>query len=66
MGKLVVEILVLEEEIKIFFDEQLKVKIMEFCVCLEQGEILDVLLFEVFVMVREVSSCVMGMCYFDC
>lgn len=56
---------VLEVEYEKFFDEVLKVKIEEFKGCIEKGEIFDDILNEVFVMVREVSKCVYGMCYFD-
>ncbi|RLP53668.1 MAG: preprotein translocase subunit SecA [Ketobacter sp.] len=66
MGKLVVEISALEEEIKSLSDEQLKAKTTEFRARLEQGETLDALLPEAFATVREASSRVMGMRHFDC
>lgn len=56
---------VLEVEFEKFFDEVLKVKIDEFKVCIEKGEIFDDIFVEVFVIVCEVSKCVYGMCYFD-
>ncbi|MGB3623918.1 MAG: DEAD/DEAH box helicase, partial [Ketobacter sp.] len=66
MGKLVVEISALEEDIKTLSDEQLKAKTTEFRARLEQGETLDALLPEAFATVREASNRVMGMRHFDC
>lgn len=65
MCKVVNIINVMELEMEKFFDEELKGKIVEFCVCLEKGEVLENLILEVFVVVCEVSKCVFGMCYFD-
>lgn len=66
MGKSVVQINALEEEIKALSDEQLKGKTAEFRSRLEQGETLDALLPEAFAVTREASSRVMGMRHFDC
>ncbi|AUM14101.1 preprotein translocase subunit SecA [Ketobacter alkanivorans] len=65
MGKLVVQINALEEEIQALTDEQLKAKTPEFRSRLEQGESLDNLLPEAFAVGREASKRVMGMRHFD-
>ena len=66
MGKLVVQINSLEEEIQSLSDDQLKAKTPEFRSRLEQGETLDALLPEAFSVAREASKRVMGMRHFDC
>ena len=66
MGKLVVQINSLEEEIQSLSDDQLKAKTPEFRSRLEQGETLDALLPEAFAVAREASKRVMGMRHFDC
>lgn len=65
MGKLVVQINALEEEIQGLSDDQLKAKTPEFRSRLEQGETLDNLLPEAFAVAREASKRVMGMRHFD-
>lgn len=65
MRKVVNIINVMESEMEKFFDEELKGKIVEFRVRLEKGEVLENLISEVFVVVREVSKRVFGMRYFD-
>ena len=66
MGKLVVQINALEDEIQAVDDDQLKAKTPEFRSRLEQGETLDALLPEAFAVAREASKRVMGMRHFDC
>ena len=66
MGKLVVQINALEDEIQALDDDQLKAKTPEFRSRLEQGETLDALLPEAFAVAREASKRVMGMRHFDC
>lgn len=46
-------------------DDEFKVKILEFKERLKNGEILDDILLEVFVVVREVLLRVLGMKYYD-
>ncbi len=61
----VVEINLLEDEIKALSDQQLSGKTAEFKQRLEKGDSLDALLPEVFAVVREVASRVLGMRHFD-
>ncbi len=65
MFKDVEKINVLEDPIKKLSDEQLQEKTAEFRQRLEDGEALDKLLPEVFAVVREASSRVLGMRHFD-
>jgi len=61
----IVEINLLEAEIKTLSDQQLQAKTAEFKQRLEKGESLDALLPEAFAVVREVASRVLGMRHFD-
>lgn len=61
----VVEINLLEEEIKVLSDEALTAKTGEFKQRLEKGESLDDILPEAFAVVREASRRVLGMRHFD-
>lgn len=61
----VVEINLLEDEIKALSDQQLHAKTAELKQRLEKGESLDALLPEAFAVVREVAKRVLGMRHFD-
>lgn len=69
---IVLDIQLFEEEIVLFFDDELCGKIVVFQECLvnvgslvNQWLIFDEILFEVFVVICEVGKWVLGMCYFD-
>lgn len=64
LSKTVNEIEVLEPEMKMFSDQQLKDKTPEFKKRLENGETLDDLLVEAFAVVREVGARVLNMRHF--
>ncbi|HEY9818137.1 MAG TPA: accessory Sec system translocase SecA2, partial [Candidatus Obscuribacterales bacterium] len=61
----VVEINLLEEEIQVLSDDDLKAKTGEFRQRIEKGETLDALLPEAFAVVREAGRRVLGMRHFD-
>lgn len=61
----VVEINLLEDEIKALSDQELQAKTAEFKRLLDQGKSLDELLPEAFAVVREASQRVLGMRHFD-
>ena len=61
----VVEINLLEEEVEVLSDQELRAKTDEFKERLKNGETLDDLLPETFAVVREASKRVLGMRHFD-
>ncbi|MDY6901923.1 MAG: preprotein translocase subunit SecA, partial [Cyanobacteriota bacterium] len=61
----ITEVNLLEEEIKVLSDEQLKAKTPEFKQRLKNGETLDDILPEAFAVTREAGRRVLGMRHFD-